>query len=234
MERFEDYWGNQPNIDRIIARPLAEPTTRLAALRADEVDWIEVPPSDSIDTLEEEGYQLFTKIYPHVWPYQINVLKPPYDNKLVRQALNYAIDRESLCRDLLNGICIPSTGFAYPGHVSFGNPAETYTYDPDKAKALLEEAGVELPITFRALISTSGSGQMSPLPMNEFIQRNLKEVGVEMELVTIGLECAAQPGVLQEQWLHFHGRKTPTSTPITSLTPSLSPGSGPSSSPLMV
>ena len=185
MERFEDYWGNQPNIDRIIARPLAEPTTRLAALRADEVDWIEVPPSDSIDTLKEEGYQLFTKIYPHVWPYQINVLRPPFDNKLVRQALNYAIDRESLCRDLLNDICIPATGFAYPDHESFGNPAETYTYDPDKARALLEESGVELPITFRALISTSGSGQMSPLPMNEFIQRNLKEVGVEMELVTM-------------------------------------------------
>ena len=185
MERFEDYWGNQPNIDRIIARPLAEPTTRLAALRADEVDWIEVPPSDSIDTLKDEGYQLFTKIYPHVWPYQINVLRPPFDNKQVRQALNYAIDRESLCRDLLNDICIPATGFAYPDHESFGNPAETYTYDPDKARALLEESGVELPVTFRALISTSGSGQMSPLPMNEFIQRNLKEVGVEMELVTM-------------------------------------------------
>lgn len=185
MERFEDYWGNKPNIDRVIVRPLAEPTTRLAALQADEVDWIEVPPSDSIDTLEEDGFQLFTKIYPHVWPYQINVLRPPFDNKLVRQALNYAIDRESLCRDLLNGICIPATGFAYPEHASFGNPAETYNYDPDKARALLEEAGVELPVQFRALISTSGSGQMSPLPMNEFIQRNLKDVGVEMELVTM-------------------------------------------------
>ena len=185
LERFEDYWGNKPNIDRVIARPLAEPTTRLAALQADEVDWIEVPPSDSLDTLEESGFQLFTKIYPHVWPYQINVLRPPFDNKLVRQALNYAIDRESLCRDLLNGICIPATGFAYPEHASFGNPAETYNYDPDKARALLEEAGVELPVQFRALISTSGSGQMSPLPMNEFIQRNLKDVGVEMELVTM-------------------------------------------------
>ena len=185
MERFEDYWGNQPNIDRVILRPLAEPTTRLAALQADEVDWIEVPPSDSLDTLREEGFQIFTKIYPHVWPYQFNVLKAPYDNKLVRQALNYAIDRESLCRDLLNDICIPATGFAYPAHASFGNPAETYDYNPDKARALLEESGVELPIKFTALISTSGSGQMSPLPMNEFIQRNLQEVGVEMELVTM-------------------------------------------------
>ncbi len=183
MDRFEDYWGNKPNVDRVILRPLAEPTTRLSALRADEVDWIEVPPSDAIDTLREEGYQLYTKIYPHVWPYQFNVLAPPFDNKLVRQALNYAVDRESICRDLLNGICIPSTGFAYPGHVSFGEPAETYSYDPDKARALLEESGVELPLKFKNLISTSGSGQMSPLPMNEFIQRNLKEVGVDMELV---------------------------------------------------
>ena len=185
MERFEDYWGNQPNVDRVILRPLPEPTTRLAAFRADEVDWIEVPPPDAIATLKEEGYDVRTKVYPHVWPYQFNLLRPPFDNKLVRQALNYAVDREGICRDLLSGTCTPSTGFAYEGHASFGNPANTYSYDPEKAKELLAEAGVELPLKMKLLISTSGSGQMLPIQMNEFVQRNFNEVGVEMELVPV-------------------------------------------------
>ena len=185
MERFEDYWGNKPNVDRVILRPLAEPTTRLAALRADEVDWIEVPPPDSIPTLREEGYDVRIKVYPHVWPYQLNLLRPPFDNKLVRQALNYAVDRESMCRDLLNGICTPATGYAYPGHPSFGDPADRYSYNPDKAKELLEQSGVELPLKLKLLISTSGSGQMLPIQMNEFVQRNFAEVDVDMELVPV-------------------------------------------------
>ena len=183
MERFEDYWGNKPNVDRVILRPLPEPTTRLAALLADEVDWIDVPPPDSIPRLKKDGFDVRIKEYPHVWPYQLNLLKPPFDNKLVRQALNYAVDREGICRDLLNGTCIPATSFAYPGHASFGNPAQVYDYNPEKARELLAESGVELPLKIKLLISTSGSGQMLPIQMNEFVQRNFKDVGVDMELV---------------------------------------------------
>ena len=183
MERFEDYWGNKPNVDRVILLPLSEPTTRLAALLADEVDWIDVPPPDSIPRLRNDGFDVRIKEYPHVWPYQLNLLKPPFDNKLVRQALNYAVDREGICRDLLNGTCIPATSFAYPGHASFGNPADVYDYNPEKARKLLAESGVELPLKIKLLISTSGSGQMLPIQMNEFVQRNFKDVGVDMELV---------------------------------------------------
>ena len=185
MDRFEDYWGERPNIDRLIVRPLPEPTTRLAALRADEVDWIEVPPPDAIPALKEEGFQVFTKVYAHIWPYQINTRKPPFDNVLVRKAMNYAVDREGMCRDLLNGICVPALGFVYPGHDIFGTLKETYNYDPERAKELLKESGVELPIKFKLMISTAGSGQMLPIQMNEFLQRNLKEVGIDTEIVPV-------------------------------------------------
>ena len=57
-----------------------------------------------------------------------------------------------------------------------------YEYDPDKARALLEEAGC-LPCTIRVAISTSGSGQMQPLPMNELVKEQLEAVGFEVELV---------------------------------------------------
>lgn len=203
MERFEDYWGNKPNVDRVILRPLAEPTTRLAALRAGEVDWIEVPPPDAIPTLRDEGFQVLTKIYTHVWPYQFNLRKAPWDNKLVRQALNWAIDREAICRDLLNGTCIPSTGFAYPENASFGNPKEIYTYNPEKARDLLKQSGVELPIKMKTLISTSGSGQMLPLQMNEFVQRNLADIGVEMELVPIDWNTLLSRGIFKNPGYTF-------------------------------
>ena len=60
---------------------------------------------------------------------------------------------------------------------------EPYTYDPEKAKALLKEAGYgpDKPVKAKIMISTSGSGQMVPIPMNEFMQQNFKAVGIDIE-----------------------------------------------------
>ncbi len=113
--------------------------------------------------------------------------KPPWDNKLVRQAANYAIDREGLCKSLLNGTCIASAGVVYPGYRWFGDPPRC-EYDPAKAKALLKQAGTDgkaKRVKTSMLISTSGSGQMLPLPMNEYIQENLREVGIDLELIPV-------------------------------------------------
>jgi peptide/nickel transport system substrate-binding protein len=104
----------------------------------------------------------------------------------VRQAANYAIDREGICKSLLNDTCIPATDVVYPGHPWFGKPAFTYTYDVKKAKELMKQAGFEgKRVKTSFLISTSGSGQMLPLPMNEFIQENLREIGIDVELLPI-------------------------------------------------
>ncbi|HXH13458.1 MAG TPA: ABC transporter substrate-binding protein [Alphaproteobacteria bacterium] len=189
LEPHRGYWDNKrlPKVDKVILLPLPEVTTRLAALRNAQVDWIEVPPPDAIPQLRQAGFQIFLRPYPHNWPYNLNLTKPPFDNKLVRQAVNYAIDREGLCKSLLNGTCIPSTGVVYPGHPWFGNPTR-YEYNPAKAKELLKQAGYDgkdKRVKTSVLISTSGSGQMLPLPMNEFIQESLREVGIDLELVPI-------------------------------------------------
>ena len=101
----------------------------------------------------------------------------------MRQALNYCVDRDGP-GDLLNGTAEPSVGWLKPSDPNFGNPQNHYTFDPAKGKALLAEAGFtpQKPLSFKVMISTSGSGQMLPLPMNEFLQENLKEAcGVEVE-----------------------------------------------------
>jgi peptide/nickel transport system substrate-binding protein len=183
-----EYWDKNrlPKSDKIILLPMPEVTTRLAALRTGQVDWIEVPPPDAIPLLRQAGFQISLRSYPHVWPYALNLKATPWDNKLVRQAANYAIDREGLCKSLLNDTCIPATGVVYPGHPWFGAPKHTYTYDVKKAKELMKQAGYDgkrAKTSF--LISTSGSGQMLPLPMNEFVQENLRDIGIDVELIPI-------------------------------------------------
>jgi peptide/nickel transport system substrate-binding protein len=147
-----------------------------------------VPPPDAIRGLRQAGLQIFQRPYPHNWTHTLNMTRPPWDNKLVRQAANYAIDREGICKSLLNDTCIAAIGEVYPGHPWFGNPKQRYEYNPAKARELLKQAGYDgksKRVKTSVLISTSGSGQMLPLPMNEFVQENLREVGIDIELVTI-------------------------------------------------
>jgi peptide/nickel transport system substrate-binding protein len=190
LEPFAEYWDKKriPKVDKLLLFPMPEVTTRLAALRNGQMDWIEVPPPDGIPSLSQAGFQIVLRSYPHNWPYNLNLTKPPWDNKLVRQAANYAIDREGLCKSLLNGTCIPMIGVVYPGHPWFGTPKVLYEYNPAKARELLKQAGYDgkaKRVKTSVLISTSGSGQMLPLPMNEFIQENLRDVGIDLELVPI-------------------------------------------------
>jgi len=190
LEPNQDYWDKKriPKADKVILLPTPEPTTRQAALRNGQVDWIEVPPPDAIPSLRQAGFQIVLRSYPHNWAYSLNLRKAPWDNKLVRQAANYAIDRVGLCKSLLSDTCIPELGVVYPAHPWFGNPKQRYEYDPAKAKELLRQAGYdgkEKRVKSSMLISTSGSGQMLPLAMNEFVQENLREVGIDLELVPI-------------------------------------------------
>ncbi|MCB1741022.1 MAG: ABC transporter substrate-binding protein, partial [Gammaproteobacteria bacterium] len=184
------YWDKDrvPKLDGMELYPMPEATTRLAALRSGQVDWIEVPPPDAIPSLKGAGYEIVTNSYPHNWPWVFNLAKEdsPFRDVKVRQAANYCIDRDGMV-ELLNGTAEPSYGFFKKGSGKFGSPANAYTFDPDKAKALLAEAGYgpDKPVKAKVMISTSGSGQMLPLPMNEFLQQTLAECGFEIEFEVV-------------------------------------------------
>jgi ABC-type transport system substrate-binding protein len=185
MVRNEAYWDPEriPKLDKLVVSPMAEATTRIAALRSGQMDWIEVPAPDSIPSLKQAGYTVTLWPYPHTYPYCLNCEEDsPFKDVRVRQAMNYAIDREGLCT-MLNGIAKPAVGLYPPGNPFFGNPTQHYTYDPAKAKALLAEAGYgpDKPMKAKIMISTSGSGQMLPIPMNEFMQQNFSAVGMQID-----------------------------------------------------
>jgi ABC-type transport system substrate-binding protein len=191
LARWDGYWDSakKAKVDKVVLMPIPEANSRLAALRSGQVDWIEVPPADGIASLKSAGFAITTGSYPHVWPwfYNIGAADSPFKDVRVRQALNYCIDRDGLV-SLLNGTAEPSVGWLKTSDSDFGTPANRYKFDPAKAKALLTEAGYTAakPLSFKALISNSGSGQMLPLPMNEFLQQNLKEAcGVNVEFDVI-------------------------------------------------
>jgi ABC-type transport system substrate-binding protein len=185
LSRNDNYWEKNrvPKLDNMILFPMPEVTTRLAALRSGQVDWIEVPPPDAVPSLKAAGFEIVTGSYPHMWPWVFNLAKEdsPWKDVRVRRSLNYCLNREGLVT-LLNGLAEPSVGAFKTTDPMFGDPKEKYKYDPAKAKALLKEAGhgPDKPVKAKVMISTSGSGQMLPLPMNEFLQQNLKECSFDI------------------------------------------------------
>ena len=191
LARWDGYWDKSKiaKVDNVVLMPIPEANSRLAALRSGQVDWIEVPPPDGIDSLKSAGYTITTGSYPHVWPwfYNIGAASSPFKDVRVRQALNYCIDRAGLV-SLLDGTAEPAVGWLKTSDPDFGSPVNHYTFDAAKGKALLAEAGYTAakPLSFKVMISNSGSGQMLPLPMNEFLQQNLKEAcGVNVEFDVI-------------------------------------------------
>ena len=178
------YWDKTriPQQDRLVLIPMPEASTRTAALLAGQVNWIEAPSPDAIDRLKAAGMQIVTNPYPHNWTYQLNFVKGPFTDKRVRQAANYALNRSDM-KELLNGLMLEGYSTVPPSTPYYGHPL-IYKYDPDKAKALLKEAGC-LPCKVTFAISTSGSGQMQPLPMNELVKSQMEAAGFQVTLDTM-------------------------------------------------
>jgi peptide/nickel transport system substrate-binding protein len=181
LVRNETYWNPKrvPKHDRLVLQPMPEATTRAAALLSGQVDFIEAPSPDTIARLKSAGMQVITLPYPHNWHYQFNFINGPFKDKRVRQAANYAIDRTEM-KEMLNGMAQEGYATVTPSSPYFGNP-RLYKLDPEKATALLKEANC-YPCEVTFAISTSGSGQMQPLPMNELVKSQLEAVGFKVKL----------------------------------------------------
>ena len=223
LSKNEQYWDRTriPRLDRILLLPMPEATTRLAALRSGQVDWIEVPPPDAIPSLRTAGFNITTGSYPHVWPWFFQMGgETPFRDVRVRQGLNYCVDRAGLVQ-LLNGTAEPSVGWLKPNDPNFGTPQNRYSFDPARGRALLAEAGfnAQRPLSFKVMISTSGSGQMLPLPMNEFLQQNLRQACG----VNVTFEVTEWNTLLQ-------ATRSPPGAPVLAGSLSLNPSS-PSSDP---
>jgi peptide/nickel transport system substrate-binding protein len=182
---FADYWGTKKaKLDKLILYPMPEPAARLAALQSGQVDWAEVPPPDSIEQLKGQGYDVLLKQYPHAIYYGFNVNKAPFNDARVRQAIAYGIDRDGMVA-IIAGAGKPASNIMYEGNPWRDTTFPGYTYDVAKAKALLTEAGVTLPLKMTVVYPTSGSGNMWPGPMNEKFQQDMKAIGIDVTLAPL-------------------------------------------------
>jgi peptide/nickel transport system substrate-binding protein len=184
MTRNADYWDQAriPRSERLVLLPLSDPNTRVAALRAGQVDFIEAPPPDAIPALRAAGFRITSNVYPHNWMYFLSYVEgSPWRDARIRRAANLGIDRAGM-KEMLGGMMSEGAGLLYADHPWYGAPAHRPRFDADAARKLMAEAGFtpRNPLKTKVMISPSGSGQMQPLPMNEFVQQNLKQVGIEL------------------------------------------------------
>jgi peptide/nickel transport system substrate-binding protein len=180
-----DYWNKDrvPKHDRLVLYPMPEATTRASALLSGQVNWIEAPPPDMVPKLKSSGFNVITNAYPHFWAYEVSFRDDsPWRDIRVRKAANLAVDRAGL-KTLLGGMMIESYGVVPRDNPWYGKPTFDIKYDPAAAKTLMTEAGYgpAHPAKVTIAISPAGSGQMQPLPMNEFVQQNLNAVGFDVQ-----------------------------------------------------
>jgi peptide/nickel transport system substrate-binding protein len=183
LKPFKHYWAGAPKLDELVLKPIPDPSARIAALRSGEVNWIEYPTPDAISSLKGRGFQIFENTYDHIWPWIFDTAEKPWNNVLVRQAANYAINREAMATDLLHNTAVPAYQLIPPANAAYSKSNFTYSYDPAKAKQLLKEAGYPNGFTATVSYPTSGSGNMIPTPMNEELQSDLAKVGIKINLV---------------------------------------------------
>ena len=189
LAKNANYWDEKrrPKVDRVVLLPLPEANARTAALLGGQVDWIEAPSPDAIAQIKSRGFTIYQNAQPHVWPWQLSFVEgSPWLDKRVRHAANLCVNRGEL-KELLAGQMAEPKGTVGPTHPWWGNPKFDIKYDPAAAKKLMQEAGFSAskPLKVKVQTSASGSGQMQPIPMNEFVQQNLKDCFFDVELDVI-------------------------------------------------
>jgi peptide/nickel transport system substrate-binding protein len=184
VERFEEYpEPDLPYLDSVTVKIIPDPSARLANLLSGDVDVVDaLAASDAVRLRDDDRVQIVTMPPGGAWYANVlNCGKPPFDNKLVRQAINYTLDREKINQLAYYGAA-PITQSRYlPDNFWFNPEAETfYSYDLEKARALLAEAGV--PDGFSTSIAISEAVLPGSRAMAQVWQQDLAEVGIELTI----------------------------------------------------
>lgn len=147
LEAFEDYWDEGlPKVASLIFRPIPESSTRVAAVQTGEIHIANRLSSEEAQSLlgvpdvQVVRYPV-DRVYYIAFNNLTSGIGQPTENVLVRQAMNYAVDRQAIVDALFDGFADLSTGYITPGNLGYNDSIEPYPYDPDKARELLAEAG---------------------------------------------------------------------------------------------
>ncbi len=186
VERNPDYWDGAPPLAGVVFRPITDANARVAELLASNIDlMVEVPP-DNVEMFDSDpAFRYQEQPGPHLWFLILNTREAPFDDVRMRRAVNYAIDKETIVEDVLQGTATVATG---PTPAAFGwalNAAlEPYPHDPERARDLIAEAGYGDGVEVVFFVTEGGSGMLDPVAMGTAIQADLADVGIDAEIRT--------------------------------------------------
>jgi peptide/nickel transport system substrate-binding protein len=194
LRRNENYWGGQPNIETAEVRFVGDGAARVTQLRSGEADIASVVPAVSVATLETDAnIKLETVQSPRTAVMVVNNSRPPFDDPLVRQAFQHAIDTETIAATVYEGGAVPAIGPFSPDDPWAPEDAQPAAYDPAEADALFDDAGVDPSSLSLELIAYSDRPEFADLAT--VIQDQLGELGITVKIRT-GEYAAVEPDLL--------------------------------------
>lgn len=208
VTRFDGYWGELPYYEHVVFHVVPEATTRESLLLAGQVDLIILPPVSDIPALNANpAVEVVYGPSDRTIFIVINTTKPKLDDVRVRQALNYAVDKEAIVDGILFGAAdvmdAPMADSLF-GYRSIGE----YEYDPDRARELLAEAGVAPGDLVLDFMSPTGR-YVQDFPASQAIANYLADVGITANVRTMDwpsyVATMTKPAAENETQLHFLG-----------------------------
>lgn len=187
LEKNEDYWKEGlPKLDRVIFQVIPDNSARLTALRSGQIDIMDGLNPDDVAQIEgDDSLQVFERATNNIGYLGFHVEKEPFNDPVVRRAFNHAIDKEGLIAILYGGLAETAKNTIPPGYLGYNDGIDEYSYDPELAKELLAEAGIEDGFTFDLWTMPVARPYMpDPQRAAEAIQANLADVGITANIVT--------------------------------------------------
>ncbi|CEI82572.1 ABC transporter substrate-binding protein [Oceanobacillus oncorhynchi subsp. incaldanensis] len=186
LDKFDDYRiEGLPKLDRVVFEVIPDNAARLIALRSGEIDIMDgLNPDDAAGVEADEGLELYERAENNIGYVGFNVQKEPFDNKNLRHAVSHAIDKEAIAEALYAGYATPASVPLPPSYMGYNDEVESFEYDPDTARELLEDAGYADGLEIELWTMPVARPYMpDPETVSEIIQNNLEEVGITVTIV---------------------------------------------------
>lgn len=169
LSRNDDYWGRKTSLTRLIIRAIPDNAARLQALQTGEIDGYDlVEPQDIATIKKSKGLKVLDRPAFNVAYVGINQSVEPFDNVLVRRAVAHGLDRQAVVKSFYAGRGTVAHQFMPPSVPGYSTNVPKYSYSPAKAKALLRQAGLTLPVEVEFWWPTDVSRPYMPNPKNNF------------------------------------------------------------------
>jgi peptide/nickel transport system substrate-binding protein len=169
LSRNDDYWGEKAKLDELIIRPIGDNAARLQALQNDEIQGYDLVEPQDVPTIEgDDNLKVLDRPAFNVAYVTINQAQKPMDQLEVRQAVAYGLDREAVVNNFYGGRAEVAKQMMPPEVMGYADDVTEYTYDPEKSKELLRQAGLTLPVEIDFWYPTDVSRPYMPDPKRNF------------------------------------------------------------------